>query len=52
MPIGLKNYGKNQKKHKEDIKQSRLLLAEVDVSKVKHDPVQFFKLGENQVISI
>ncbi len=35
--ISLKNYGRNQKKRKEDINQSGLLLAEVDVSKTKHD---------------
>jgi len=33
----LKDYGKNQKKRKEYIKQSGLLLAGVDVSKVEHD---------------
>jgi len=33
----LKNYGRNQKKRKEYIKQSGLLLVGVDVSKAKHD---------------
>ena len=33
----LKDYGRNRKKRKEYIKQSGLLLAEVDVSKEKHD---------------
>jgi len=37
MPRKLKDYGRNQKKRKEYIHQSGLLLAEVDVSKVKHD---------------
>ena len=37
MPITLKNYGRNQKKRKEYIKQSGLLLAGVDVSKAKYD---------------
>ena len=37
MAIRLKDYGRNQKKRKEYIHQSGLLLAEVDVSKVKHD---------------
>ena len=36
MPIKLKDYGRNQKKRKEDIHQSGLLLAGVDVSKAKH----------------
>ncbi len=35
--MGLKNYGRNQKKRKEYIHQSGLLLAGVDVSKAKHD---------------
>ena len=33
----LKDYGRNQKKRKEYIHQSGLLLAGVDVSKAKHD---------------
>ena len=33
----LKDYGRNQKKRKEYIHQSGLLLAGVDVSKTKHD---------------
>ncbi len=33
----LKDYGKNQTKRKEYIKQSGLLLAGLDVSKAKHD---------------
>jgi len=33
MPIRLKNYGRNQKKRKEYIHQSRLLITGVDVSK-------------------
>ena len=33
----LKDYGRNQKERKEYIHQSELLLAGVDVSKVKHD---------------
>ena len=33
----LKNYGRNQKKRKEYIKQSGLLLVGLDVSKTKHD---------------
>ena len=33
----LKDYGRNQKKRKEYIYQSRLLLAGVDVIKAKHD---------------
>ena len=37
MPMKLKNYGRNQKKRKEYIKQSGLLLVGVDVSKAKHD---------------
>ena len=37
MPIRLKNYGRNQKKRKEYIHQSRLLITGVDVSKEKHD---------------
>jgi len=37
MHIRLKDYGRNQKKRKEYIKQSGLLLAEVDVSKTKPD---------------
>jgi len=37
MPIRLKDYGRNQKKRKEYIHQSRLLLAEVDMSKAKYD---------------
>ena len=37
MPIKLKNYGRNQKKRKEYIQQSRLLLVGVDVSKAKPD---------------
>ena len=37
MPIRLKDYGRNQKKRKEYIKQSGLLLVGVDVSKAKHD---------------
>ena len=37
MPIRLKDYGRNQKKHKEVINQSGLLLAGVDESKGKHD---------------
>jgi hypothetical protein len=37
MPLKLKNYGRNQKKRKEYIQQSGLLLAGVDVSKAKHD---------------
>ena len=35
--MGQKDYGRNQKKRKEYIHQSGLLLAGVDVSKVKHD---------------
>jgi len=35
MTIRLKDYGRNQKKRKEYIKQSGLLLAGVDVSKAK-----------------
>jgi len=37
MPIRLKDYGRNQKKRKENIKQSGLLITGVDVSKVKND---------------
>ncbi len=37
MTIRLKDYGRNRKKRKEYIHQSGLLLAEVDVSKAKHD---------------
>ena len=37
MPLRLKNYGRNQKKRKEYIKQSGLLLAGVDVGKAKND---------------
>ncbi len=37
MLMRLKDYGRNQKKRKEYIKQSGLLLAGVDVSKVKHN---------------
>jgi len=33
----LKDYGRNQKKRKEYIKQSGLLLAGVGVGKAKHD---------------
>ena len=33
----LKNYGRNQKKRKEYIQQSGLLLAGMHVSKAKHD---------------
>ena len=33
----LKDYDRNQKERKEYIHQSGFLLAEVDVSKVKHD---------------
>ncbi|MBW2250149.1 MAG: hypothetical protein JRF60_05860 [Deltaproteobacteria bacterium] len=33
----LKDYGRNQKKRKEYIHQSGLLLIGVDVSKAKHD---------------
>ncbi len=33
----LKDYGRNQKKRKDYIHQNRLLIAEVDVSKAKHD---------------
>ncbi len=35
--MGLIDYGRNQKKRKEYIHQSGLLLAGVDVSKAKHD---------------
>jgi hypothetical protein len=35
----LKNYGRNQKKRKEYIKQSGLLLVGVDVSKANMVPV-------------
>ena len=37
MSMRLKDYGRNQRKIKEDIHQSGLLLAGVDVSKAKHD---------------
>jgi hypothetical protein len=37
MPMRLKNYGRNQKKRKEYIQQSGLLVVGVDVSKAKHD---------------
>ena len=37
MLIRLKDYGRNQRKRKEYIKQSGLLLVEMDVSKAKHD---------------
>jgi hypothetical protein len=37
MPLRLKDYGRNQKKRKEYIHPSGLLLAGVDVSKAKHD---------------
>ena len=37
MPIRLKGYGINQKKRKEYIKQSGLLLTGVDVRKAKHE---------------
>ena len=37
MAIRLKDYGRNQKKRKEYIHQSGLLLAGVDVSKAKND---------------
>jgi len=33
----LKDYGRNQKKRKEYIHQSRLLITGLDVSKAKHD---------------
>jgi len=33
----LKDYGRNQKKRKEDIHQSGLLLAGMDVSKTKYE---------------
>ena len=33
----LKDYGRNQKKRKEYIHQSGLLITGMDVSKVKHD---------------
>ena len=37
MPIRLKDYGRNQRKRKEYIKQSGLLLAMVDMSKANHN---------------
>jgi hypothetical protein len=37
MSIRLKDYGRNQKKRKEDTNQSGLLLDGVDVSRAKHD---------------
>ncbi len=37
MPVRLKDYGRNQKKRKEYIHQSGLLLAGVDVIKGKHE---------------
>ena len=37
MNIRLKDYGRNQKKCKEDIHQSGLLLTGVDVRNAKHD---------------
>lgn len=37
MLMKLKNYGRNQKKRKEYIKQSLPLLVGVDVSKAKHN---------------
>ena len=37
MPMKLENYSRNQKKRKEYIHQSRLLLAVVYVGKAKHD---------------
>ena len=37
MPIRLKDYGRNHKKRKEYIHQSRLLLAGVGVCEAKHD---------------
>jgi len=37
MPIRMKDYGRNQKKRKEYIRQRELLLAGVGVSKAKHD---------------
>ncbi len=37
MPIRLKDYGRNQKKRKEHIHQSGLLLAGVDVSKANRN---------------
>ena len=37
MPIRRKDYGRNQRKRKEYIKQSGLLLVEMDVSKVRYD---------------
>jgi hypothetical protein len=37
MPAGLKDYGRNQKKRKEYIHKSRLLIPEVDVSEAKND---------------
>ena len=43
MNIKPNNYGRNQKKRKEYIHQSRLLLSEADVSKVKYD----VRLGKN-----
>ena len=36
-PVGVKEYSRNQKKRKEYIHQSGLLITGVNVSKVKHD---------------
>ena len=36
MPMRLKDYGRNQKKRKEHIHQSGLLIAGVDVGTAKH----------------
>ena len=37
MRLQLKNYGRNQKKRKEFVQQSGLLMIGVDVSRLKHD---------------
>jgi len=37
MTVRLKDYDRNHEKRKEYIKQSRLLLAGIDLSKAKHD---------------
>jgi len=37
MPVKLKDYDRNQKKRKENIRQSGLLLVGLDVRKAQHD---------------
>ena len=48
MSISLKDYGRNQKKRKEYIHQSGLLIAGKDVSKENHDACIFTLEGSYQ----